>query len=121
MINDRDIRRAARVITKLRLRFPTSYSFLNDDPAMMVLMSEEWAADFEGLSDDDLIRGLDFVKRSGATFPPSVPQFISYCKTKQCQSHQISLPAPTFQKGDTAVAKNALAEMRSTITGMIRH
>jgi hypothetical protein len=97
-MSDCDMRRAARVIARLQVRFPNAFAEMRKDPEMMALMVEEWAHDLRNLSDDDIDRGLSAVRNSGSTFGPSLPEFVAMCKPHINASHQASLPAPEYKK-----------------------
>jgi len=92
----------------LQVRFPNSFNnFKNNDP-MLGLMAEEWAMDLQSLSDEDMIRGLDKVRTSGATFCPSLPEYIAMCKPeKRVGAHALdALPPPVKVVSDEQAEKN---------------
>ena len=108
MITERDVKRASRLILRLQVRFPNSFNnFKNNDP-MLGLMAEEWAMDLQSLSDEDMIRGLDKVRTSGATFCPSLPEYIAMCKPeKRVGAHALdALPPPVKVVSDEQAEKN---------------
>ena len=108
MITERDVKRASRLILRLQVRFPNSFNnFKNNDP-MLGLMAEEWAMDLQSLSDEDMIRGLDKVRTSGATFCPSLPEYIAMCKPeKRHGAHALdALPPPVKVVSDEQAEKN---------------
>ncbi|MBT5269776.1 MAG: hypothetical protein HOL70_10070 [Candidatus Marinimicrobia bacterium] len=108
MITERDVKRASRLILRLQVRFPNSFNnFKNNDP-MLGLMAEEWAMDLQSLSDEDMLRGLDKVRTSGATFCPSLPEYIAMCKPeKRVGAHALdALPPPVKVVSDEQAEKN---------------
>jgi hypothetical protein len=108
MISERDIKRASRLILRLQLRFPNSFAAFKSDTEMMGLMAEEWAMDLQSLSDEDMLRGLDKVRTSGATFCPSLPEYIAMCKPeKRVGAHILdALPPPVKVVSDEQAEKN---------------
>ena len=108
MISERDIKRASRLILRLQLRFPNSFAAFKSDTEMMGLMAEEWAMDLQSLSDEDMLRGLDKVRTSGATFCPSLPEYIAMCKPeKRVGAHALdALPPPVKVVSDEQAEKN---------------
>ena len=108
MISERDIKRASRLILRLQLRFPNSFAAFKSDTEMMDLMAEEWAMDLQSLSDEDMLRGLDKVRTSGATFCPSLPEYIAMCKPeKRVGAHALdALPPPVKVVSDEQAEKN---------------
>ena len=108
MITERDVKRASRLILRLQVRFPNSFNnFKNNDP-MLGLMADEWAMDLQSLSDEDMIRGLDKVRTSGATFCPSLPEYIAMCKPEKRHGAHIldALPPPVKVVSDEQAEKN---------------
>ena len=108
MITERDVKRASRLILRLQVRFPNSFNnFKNNDP-MLGLIAEEWAMDLQSLSDEDMLRGLDKVRTSGATFCPSLPEYIAMCKPeKRVGAHALdALPPPVKVVSDEQAEKN---------------
>ena len=108
MITERDVKRASRLILRLQVRFPNSFNnFKNNDP-MLGLMADEWAMDLQSLSDEDMLRGLDKVRTSGATFCPSLPEYIAMCKPEKRHGAHIldALPPPVKVVSDEQAEKN---------------
>ncbi|MBT4079677.1 MAG: hypothetical protein HOE82_03600 [Gammaproteobacteria bacterium] len=121
MITERDVKRASRLILRLQVRFPNSFNnFKNNDP-MLGLMAEEWAMDLQSLSDEDMIRGLDKVRTSGATFCPSLPEYIAMCKPeKRHGAHALDALPPPVKVVSDEKAKENIKRLKSMVAGIGR-
>lgn len=65
--------------------------------------SPQWARDLAGLTDVQVTRGLEWVKTSGATWPPSLPEFRHVCShidVSEMREH-----APSFPRLESDVDK----------------
>jgi hypothetical protein len=121
MITERDIKRASRLLVRLQLRFPNTFASLKEDEEMMMLMAEEWAMDLQSLSDEDMIRGLDKVRTSGATFCPSLPEYIAMCKPeKRVGAHILDALPPPVKVVSDEKAKENIGILQAMMSGVGR-
>jgi hypothetical protein len=106
---------------RLQLRFPNTFASLKEDEEMMMLMAEEWASDLQQQSDNDMIRGLDKVRTSGATFCPSLPEYIAMCKPeKRVGAHILDALPPPVKVVSDEKAKENIKRLKSMVAGIGR-
>lgn len=112
---------AARVLARLKVMFPSFASQMNNDSEMMMLAVDEWATGLQGLSTDAIQQGLEAVRRSGATFPPSLPEFVALCKQGSAPCHQEFLPAPEPEPIDPEKREKMIGMLRDALAGKLAH
>ncbi len=118
-MNDEKI--AARVLARLKVMFPSFASQMNNDSEMMMLAIDEWATGLQGLSTDAIKHGLEAVRRSGATFPPSLPEFVALCKQGSAPYHRDFLPAPEVEPVDPVKREKMMGLLRDALNGKLVH
>ena len=119
MNNEMATKVAARVIARLRVRFPSGFAGLEKNEEMLGLMIDEWAIDLGDLSMEEIEHGLNAVRNSGSTFPPSLPEFREMCRPKRISAaHKVdSLPPPKKVVSDEQARRN-IANLKQIVHGV---
>ncbi len=121
MTEERALKVASRVISILKVRFPSALSDMRNNQELMGLMAQEWARDLARFEDEDIQRGLDAVRDSGASFFPSLPEFTAMCKAGMDSSHKPMLPEPEYKPVSEEKRKEYMKQLRGAISGMQVH
>ena len=72
---------------------------------------QTWAIGLSGKSAADIGQGIEGLKERGSDWPPSLPEFVRLCETKQNkQAHKewVSLPKPRDREKGRAAIRNIL-------------
>jgi len=99
--------------------FGSSWASQYPTEHLVALAKKEWAS---GLSDVELPQiklAFDRIKRSGSSFPPSLPKFLSYCKAdadwehrgQAYKLHQRALPKPVNRTAGRAALQGLKAAL----------
>jgi hypothetical protein len=70
---------AGRVISTLKVMFPSFAAKMDDDEEWMNLTLDEWSKGLSGIPNVDILHAIEIVRRSGSEFAPSLPKFVEYC------------------------------------------
>ena len=112
----------ARAVDRLFARFvaafgaPAMHRMWADAP--MDEVKATWGAALGRFSLDEILGGLRALEDAGATFPPTLPEFIALCKRKPDAvpaAHRKLLPVPDRTPEEIAAGAAQMARIREMI------
>jgi hypothetical protein len=112
----------ARAVDRLFARFVAAFGA----PAMQRMWADApmdevkatWGAALGRFSLDQILAGLQALDASGATFPPTLPEFAALCREQiKPASHRPALPVPARTADEIAAGAEQMARIRQMLRG----
>ena len=115
----------ARAVDRLFARFVAAFGA----PAMQRMWADApmdevkatWGAALGRFSLDQILAGLQALDASGATFPPTLPEFAALCREQiKPASHRLALPVPDRTPAEIAAGREQMDRIKSLLRGAVK-